>query len=265
MDGVKVAGGGWIGHQVTLDARLDAACRGWLLTMWVARLAEQGRALPLRKRSLMRASHWGAEATADATDVSSFAGAGRVIETAVANFGRIDIVVIGTGVTVNGISPGARTRINDVVFAGRERDVDLDPEHVAQVVAYLAWDDASDITGHIIHAVGGAIREYRIVRTGRRNSSGAYSGSSARRGERSDWAGAAGLRWSRVRAIYGVTLDIVSRDSCTVFMDVRVATSVESSVRGPARACPAAIARHWSRELEDAAGRVQIEAARSVV
>jgi len=77
------------------------------------------------------------------------------------------------GITVNAISPGARTRMNeDLLDAGALGDrggdrspPDLSPQHVADVVAYLASDDAADITGRIIHAAGGAIREYSTTRT----------------------------------------------------------------------------------------------------
>jgi len=77
------------------------------------------------------------------------------------------------GITVNAISPGARTRMNEDLLdagalsdPGRDRPMpDLSPQHVADVVAYLASDDAADITGRIIHAAGGAIREYSTTRT----------------------------------------------------------------------------------------------------
>ena len=42
-------------------------------------------------------------------------------------------------------------------FRGQSTDVDLSPDHVARVVAYLASDEAGDITGRIIHAAGGAL------------------------------------------------------------------------------------------------------------
>lgn len=75
------------------------------------------------------------------------------------------------GITVNGISPGARTRMNDDLlaegFRGQATDIDLSPDHVARVVAYLALDEAGDITGRIIHAAGGALREYTTTRTSR--------------------------------------------------------------------------------------------------
>jgi len=76
------------------------------------------------------------------------------------------------GITVNAISPGARTRMSagllDAGFRdGASADVDLDPRHVARVVAYLASADAGDITGRVIHAAGGAIREYTTRRTAR--------------------------------------------------------------------------------------------------
>jgi NAD(P)-dependent dehydrogenase (short-subunit alcohol dehydrogenase family) len=73
-------------------------------------------------------------------------------------------------ITVNAISPGARTRMNadmlDAGFRGRPPSAgrDLAPEHVAAVVAYLASPAAGDITGRVIHAAGGALREYETRR-----------------------------------------------------------------------------------------------------
>jgi NAD(P)-dependent dehydrogenase (short-subunit alcohol dehydrogenase family) len=78
--------------------------------------------------------------------------------------------VEGRGITVNAISPGARTRMNadilDAGFRGGASDgLDLSPHHVARVVAYLASPAAADINGRIIHAAGGALREYTTART----------------------------------------------------------------------------------------------------
>jgi NAD(P)-dependent dehydrogenase (short-subunit alcohol dehydrogenase family) len=76
------------------------------------------------------------------------------------------------GITVNGISPAARTRLNADLIDNGFRDgasdhLDLDPAHVAVVVVYLATEQAGDVTGRIIHAGGGQIREYTTVRTAR--------------------------------------------------------------------------------------------------
>jgi NAD(P)-dependent dehydrogenase (short-subunit alcohol dehydrogenase family) len=75
------------------------------------------------------------------------------------------------GITVNAISPGARTRMNEDLlatgFRGQSADVDLSPDYVARVVTYLASDEAGDITGRIIHAAGGELREYTTTRTSR--------------------------------------------------------------------------------------------------
>jgi NAD(P)-dependent dehydrogenase (short-subunit alcohol dehydrogenase family) len=75
------------------------------------------------------------------------------------------------GITVNAVSPGARTRMNEDLLDSGFRDqpmgVDLSPDHVARVVAYLASDEAGDITGRIIHAAGGSVREYTTTRTSR--------------------------------------------------------------------------------------------------
>jgi NAD(P)-dependent dehydrogenase (short-subunit alcohol dehydrogenase family) len=76
------------------------------------------------------------------------------------------------GVTVNAVSPGARTRMNaDLLDAGfrgsASAPLDLDPRHVAEVVAYLVSEDAQGISGRIVHAAGGEIREYATTRTSR--------------------------------------------------------------------------------------------------
>ena len=70
------------------------------------------------------------------------------------------------GITVNAISPGAFTRMNEAMFtaAPRPSGLDLDPLHVARVVAWLATDDAADVSGRIIHAAGGHYREYLTQR-----------------------------------------------------------------------------------------------------
>lgn len=70
------------------------------------------------------------------------------------------------GITVNAVSPGAFTRMNEAMFAASAppAGLDLDPAHVARVVAWLASDDAADVTGRIVHAAGGHHREYITAR-----------------------------------------------------------------------------------------------------
>lgn len=68
------------------------------------------------------------------------------------------------GVTVNAISPGAFTRMNAELFANAPTELDLDPVHIARVAAWLASDDASDITGRIVHVAGIHRREYLMRR-----------------------------------------------------------------------------------------------------
>jgi NAD(P)-dependent dehydrogenase (short-subunit alcohol dehydrogenase family) len=67
-------------------------------------------------------------------------------------------------ITVNAISPGAFTRMNAFMFDAAPSELDLDPVHVARVVAWLVSPDAADVTGAVIHAAGGHHREYRIER-----------------------------------------------------------------------------------------------------
>lgn len=61
------------------------------------------------------------------------------------------------GITVNAVSPGASTRMS----AGHVRAPGLEPEHVSRVV--LALISTAD-TGRVVHAAGGAVREYRLRR-----------------------------------------------------------------------------------------------------
>jgi NAD(P)-dependent dehydrogenase (short-subunit alcohol dehydrogenase family) len=68
------------------------------------------------------------------------------------------------GITVNAISPGAFTRMNEAMFKQIPTTLDLDPMYVARVAAWLASDDASDVTGKVIHAAGGQHREYIMAR-----------------------------------------------------------------------------------------------------
>jgi NAD(P)-dependent dehydrogenase (short-subunit alcohol dehydrogenase family) len=70
------------------------------------------------------------------------------------------------GITVNAVSPGARTRMNAAMFeqAPPPPGLDLDPVHVARVVAWLVSDDAADVTGTIVHVAGGQHREYTTRR-----------------------------------------------------------------------------------------------------
>lgn len=70
------------------------------------------------------------------------------------------------GITVNAISPGALTRMNEAMFASAPppAGLDLDPFHVARVVGWLVSDDAADVTGRVIHAAGGHHREYVVER-----------------------------------------------------------------------------------------------------
>jgi NAD(P)-dependent dehydrogenase (short-subunit alcohol dehydrogenase family) len=66
------------------------------------------------------------------------------------------------GITVNAISPGAFTRMNEAMFAASPppAGLDLDPRHVALVMGWLVSEEAGDVTGRIVHAAGGHHREY---------------------------------------------------------------------------------------------------------
>jgi NAD(P)-dependent dehydrogenase (short-subunit alcohol dehydrogenase family) len=68
------------------------------------------------------------------------------------------------GITVNAISPGAFTRMNSTLFESTPTTLDLDPHHIARVVAWLVGEDASDVTGRVLHVAGPHRREYVMTR-----------------------------------------------------------------------------------------------------
>jgi NAD(P)-dependent dehydrogenase (short-subunit alcohol dehydrogenase family) len=76
------------------------------------------------------------------------------------------------GITVNAVSPGARTRLNEELLdagfrVGTSAALDLDPHYVANVVGYMVSETAADVTGRIVHVAGPEIREYSTRRTSR--------------------------------------------------------------------------------------------------
>ncbi len=65
------------------------------------------------------------------------------------------------GVTVNSIAPRARTRMTEELFGDMAKATDgfdrFDPKNVAQLVTFLATDEASDISGQNFIVYGGDI------------------------------------------------------------------------------------------------------------
>ncbi|MBE8517023.1 SDR family NAD(P)-dependent oxidoreductase [Amycolatopsis sp. H6(2020)] len=68
------------------------------------------------------------------------------------------------GITVNAVSPGARTRMSQDHLDRAGSELDLAPEHVSRIVLALVAESAGDVTGRVVHAAGGQVREYRLRR-----------------------------------------------------------------------------------------------------
>jgi NAD(P)-dependent dehydrogenase (short-subunit alcohol dehydrogenase family)/acyl dehydratase len=66
------------------------------------------------------------------------------------------------GITVNAIAPVAKTRMTDDIAAVPEQ---MEPEDVSPLVAWLASDQASDVTGRVFGAHGSHYFEYKMQRT----------------------------------------------------------------------------------------------------
>ena len=169
---VVVNNAGFASGGGTLEEPVDAELDALLAVHFKATVGTMSAAFPL-----MRAQGYGrivntvSEVALDARfdGGMGYAAAKAAVWSATLHAARLGA---GAGITVNAISPGARTRMSasalDAGFReGASAALDLRPEHVARVVAYLASEDAGDITGRIIHAAGGAVREYSTTRTSR--------------------------------------------------------------------------------------------------
>jgi NAD(P)-dependent dehydrogenase (short-subunit alcohol dehydrogenase family) len=79
----------------------------------------------------------------------------------IAAFAQIVSMEMGRyGVTANAIAPAARTRMTEQTFGDISAKGDFDewaPENVAPMVAFLATDAATDITGQTFYVYGGTV------------------------------------------------------------------------------------------------------------
>ncbi|HVV30737.1 MAG TPA: SDR family NAD(P)-dependent oxidoreductase [Mycobacteriales bacterium] len=158
--------------RTTADAKFGAAVDALLAVHYKAAVGTMAAAFTdMRRRGWGRVVNTVSEVAVDVRSAGALAyGAAKAAvwsaTLAAAHEGAAD------GITVNAISPGARTRMNadllDEGFrGGASAQLDLNPMHVARLVAYLASDEASDITGQVLHVAAGAVREYRTIRTSR--------------------------------------------------------------------------------------------------
>jgi NAD(P)-dependent dehydrogenase (short-subunit alcohol dehydrogenase family) len=139
----------------------------------VIRVHLRGHFAPLRHAS----AYWRAEAKEGriraARVVNTSSGAGLQGSVGQATYSAAKAGIAGLtlvaaqelgryGVTVNAIAPVARTRMTEEVFAETMARPDsgfdaVDPANVSPVVAWLASEDAADVTGRVIEVEGGRI------------------------------------------------------------------------------------------------------------
>jgi len=139
----------------------------------VVRVHLKGHFAPLRHA----ASYWRDEAKAGrpraARIINTSSGAGlqgsigqgtySAAKAGIAGLTLVAAAELGRyGVTVNALAPAARTRMTEPAFAGTMARPDtgfdaMDPANVSPVVAWLASEDAGDVTGRVIEVEGGRI------------------------------------------------------------------------------------------------------------
>ena len=173
---IVVNNAGFASGRGTLEHPSDADYDGQLAIHLKAAIGTTGAALPHMKRE-----RWGrivntvSEVALDARFAPG--GAYAVAKGALWAF-TVNAAAEAAphGVTVNAISPGATTRMSqgvlgatgDAAFrSGASEGLDLDPAHVARVVAWLCSDEAGDVNGRILHAAAGQVREYTTLRSAR--------------------------------------------------------------------------------------------------
>jgi NAD(P)-dependent dehydrogenase (short-subunit alcohol dehydrogenase family) len=169
---VVVNNAGFASGGGTVDAPVEAELDALFAVHFTASVATTSAAVPtMRDQGYGRIVNTVSEVALDARFDGSlgYGAAKAAVWSATLHAAR---ALAHTGITVNAISPGARTRMSAPVLDAGFRDdasaaLDLRPEHVARVVAYLASEEAGDITGRVIHAAGGAVREYTTRRSAR--------------------------------------------------------------------------------------------------
>lgn len=140
----------------------------------VIRVHLKGHFAPTR----FAAEHWRAQSKAGVEDgrrvINTTSEAGLFGGTGQANYAAAKAGIAGMtialarelknyGVTVNAIAPRARTRMTETVLgdygAPPEGDAfdEWDPENIGPLVAWLASDDAADVTGQVFVVFGGRL------------------------------------------------------------------------------------------------------------
>lgn len=132
---------------IRVHLRGTAATSHFAANHWRQRFKEEG---PVNGRLINTTSGSGIYGNVGQTNYGA-AKAGIAAFTVIAS-----MELVRYGVTVNAVAPAALTRLTEGLMPA-QADIDLRPEHVSPLVAWLASSESQEITGRVFDVGGGRV------------------------------------------------------------------------------------------------------------